>query len=241
MHISLAAEKIFHLGSFPVTNSLINSLLISIFLIVFFLLVVRQRSLVPKGIYNAVEGIFEVLLNFMDTVTADRKKSIRFFPLVATLFIFIMASNWFGLFPGIGTIGFWEEHQTFVPLFRSANSDLNSTLALALISVIATQIFGIVILGFFQHLKKYIHWNPIKLFIGMLEMLGEIAKMLSFSFRLFGNIFAGEVLLTVVAVLIPFIAPLPFYFLELFVGFIQALVFAMLTLVFLQIATTEAH
>ena len=133
-------------------------------------------------------------------------------------------------------------YQVFVPLFRSTNSDLNMTLALAIISVIATQIFGIITIGFFKHVGKYISFkNPGLAFAGILEATAEVVKILSFSFRLFGNIFAGEVLLVVTALLLPFIAPLPFMLLEMFVGFIQALIFSLLTLVFLKIATSEAH
>jgi len=185
----------------------------------------------------------------IDDVTGNRKQTYQFFPLIATIFIFIIVSNWLGLFPGFGSIGFFEtvnsvsgeEHTAFVSFLRSANSDLNTTLALAMISVFATQIFGILALGVFKYGKKFINFSsPISFFVGILELIGELAKMISFSFRLFGNIFAGEVLLVVIMTLAPFIAPIPFFGLELFVGFIQALVFSMLTLVFLKVAVT-AH
>jgi len=146
--------------------------------------------------------------------------------------------------PGIGSIGFNEikdGHETFVPLFRSVNSDLNATLSWAIISVFLAQIFGMSSLGTFSYLKKYFDFsNPINFFVGILEIVGEIAKIISFSFRLFGNVFAGEVLLVVMTMLAPYLAPLPFYGLEIFVGFIQALVFTMLSLVFIKMAT-EAH
>ncbi|MEK7158525.1 MAG: F0F1 ATP synthase subunit A, partial [Patescibacteria group bacterium] len=133
-----------------------------------------------------------------------------------------------------------------IPLFRSANSDLNTTLALALISVLGTHIFGIITLGFWRHIGKFVNFkllvkNPIMFAVGILEVFGEVSKIVSFSFRLFGNIFAGEVLLVVMGTLVSFVAPVPFYFLELFVGFIQALVFAILTLVFLTMATESHH
>ena len=150
-----------------------------------------------------------------------------------------------GILPGVGSLGLKEvvgHEEVFVPLFRSTNSDLNMTLALGLISVIATQIFGISALGFFTHFSRFISFKtPIRFFTGILELVAEIAKVVSFSFRLFGNIFAGEVLLVVVFFLVPLIVPLPFMVMEIFVGFIQALVFAMLTLVFLTIATAKEH
>lgn len=237
MHISLAAERIFTVFGIPVTNTLLMSWIAMAVLILISFLATRKLKLVPRGIQNFAESIIELILNFITQITGDRKQSERFFPLVTTIFVFILLSNWFGIVPGVGTIELFE-----VPLLRSANSDLNMTLALAIVSVVATQIFGIMTIGFFKHLNKYISFrNPGLTFAGILETIAEGVKVLSFSFRLFGNIFAGEVLLIVIAVLIPFIAPLPFMFLELFVGFIQALIFAMLTLVFLKIAVSEAH
>ena len=145
------------------------------------------------------------------------------------------------ILPGVGALRILHEGHA-VPLVRSAFSDLNNTLALALIAVAATHLIGIVSLGPLRYIGKFLSFKgPIQFFVGILEMVSEVAKILSFSFRLFGNIFAGEVLLVVVSVLIPIIAPLPFLGLELFVGFIQALVFAVLTLVFLTMATQQAE
>ena len=167
---------------------------------------------------------------------------------MGTLFIFIIFLNWFGLLPGVGTIGFYEieeghevAEKVFVPLFRAGSADLNTTLALALISVVSIQISGIKTLGK-EYIGRFFNFkNPIYFFVGILELISEFSKIISFAFRLFGNIFAGEVLLTVIAFLIPVIAPLPFLGLELFVGFIQALVFSMLTSVFLSLATTKSE
>lgn len=248
MHISLAAEKIITIFGIPITNTLLMSWIAMAVLILTSIFSTRKLKLIPRGIQNFLESIVEMILDFITSITGDRKQAEKFFPLVTTIFIFILLSNWLGLVPGVGTIGFFEVARTeggerlFVPLLRSTNSDLNMTLALAIISVIATQIFGIITIGFFKHFSKYISFkNPGLAFAGILEGIAEVVKILSFSFRLFGNIFAGEVLLVVTAFLVPFIAPLPFMFLELFVGFIQALIFSMLTLVFLNIATAEAH
>lgn len=248
MHISLAAEKIFTIFGVPVTNTLLMSWIVMAILILTSVFSTRKLKLIPKGLQNFLETIIEFILDFITQITGSRREAEKFFPLVTTIFIFILLSNWFGLVPGVGTIGFFEVVHTeeggrlFVPFFRSTNSDLNMTLALAIVSVIATQIFGIITIGFFKHIGKYISFkNPGLTFAGILEGIAEMVKILSFSFRLFGNIFAGEVLLVVTAFLLPFIAPLPFMFLELFVGFIQALIFAMLTLVFLKIATSEGH
>ncbi|MEK7570590.1 MAG: F0F1 ATP synthase subunit A [Patescibacteria group bacterium] len=241
--VSLAAETVFHLGSIPVNNSMITSWIVVVLLVAgaSFL---RKAKTIPAGFQNLVESLFEGALGIMDSVTQDRKQSEKFFPFVFTFFIFILLGNWLGLVPGVGSIGFNEVHdghKVFVPLLRGPAADLNFTLALALISVVATQIIAIVMLGATQHFKKYINFkNPILGFVGGLEAISEFAKIISFSFRLFGNVFAGEVLLIVIGLIVPFIAPLPFLFLELFVGLIQAFIFSILTLVFLKIAIT-AH
>lgn len=248
MEISLAAETVTHIGSFPVTNTLIASVL-TLALWAGIALSIKRRAvaLVPHGLQNLVEFIIESLLKLIDGVTGDRSLSKRFFPIVATIFLFVVTSNWIGLLPGFGTIGVYEEihgKTVLVPFFRSVNADLNFTLGLAIVSVIGTQVFGIAVLGFFKYWKKFFInplRNPIMSAVGLLELFGEVAKMVSFSFRLFGNVFAGEVLLLVIASLLPFIAPLPFYFLELFVGFIQGFIFAVLTLVFLRVATATAE
>ncbi len=243
MNISLAAEPIFHIGKFPVTNTLLMSWSIMAFLFVVVAVTRKKLKTVPVGLQNMVELGIEKLLNFMESVTGDRREAKKFFPLVATIFIFVILSNWLEIVPGLGTIGIWEElhgERVLVPFIRSASADLNVTLAIAVISVFSIQIFGIMALGVFKYAGKFISFKgPIEFFVGILELVSEVAKMISFSFRLFGNIFAGEVLLTIVLFLVPYLVPLPFLFLEIFVGFIQALVFSMLTLVFLKVATTS--
>ncbi len=250
MHVSITPEIITNLLGIPVSNTLIASLMATAVLAAIAYFSTREMKETPKGAQNILETIIEALFKMADGVTGDRKQTYQFFPIVATIFIFIITSNWLGLLPGFGSLGFYEVaeegmlesgHAVFVPLLRSTNSDLNTTLALAIVSVLAIQIFGIMALGIFKYGKKFINFSsPIKFFVGILELVSEVAKMISFSFRLFGNVFAGEVLLVVIMTLAPFIAPLPFFGLELFVGFVQALVFAMLTIVFLKVAVT-AH
>ena len=168
----------------------------------------------------------------------------QFFPIIGSLFIYILLANWIGLLPGVGTIGFYRalEQGTspeFIPLFRGSMSDLNTTIALALVSVVAMQYYGFKNLGA-HYGKRFINFkDPIMSFVGILEIISDLSKVISFAFRLFGNIFAGEVLLAVMAFLMPFIVPLPFLFMELFVGLIQALVFSMLTTAFFTIAVSH--
>lgn len=241
MNISFFPEKLLEIKGWPVSNTLLMSWISMALLIVFSFFVKSRLKAIPGKVQNLTEAIIEAMENFMTTVTGDKEKTKKFFPLIATLFIFILISNWMGILPGVGSIGIIE-HEKLVPFFRSTNSDINMTLALAIISVMATQIFGISMVGFFRHFSKFISFkDPIQFFTGILELIAEVAKIISFSFRLFGNIFAGEVLLMVIFFLVPLIVPLPFLFLEIFVGFIQALVFAMLTLVFLTVATSKEH
>jgi F-type H+-transporting ATPase subunit a len=268
--ISLAAEQV-HLFGLSVTNSMIATVLSDIVLIVLALLAFRRPKLTPGGLQNGVEAVIELFYNMAERAAGDQAR--KFFPLIASFFFFILVSNWLGILPGFGSIGIWQEHHVeaapvaeqaaveesheataeaaethegglvLVPLFRSANADLNTTIALALISQVAAQYFGLQSLGlsyfkkFFNFSGPNIMFKGINAFVGVLELLSEFVKILSFSFRLFGNIFAGEVLLIVIGFLVVFLASLPFMFLELFVGVIQALIFAMLSLVFFMMAT----
>ena len=289
LHISLAAEKVFDLGVFPISNSMLTGWVASILLIILAFVVRSKLSSRPGGLQVLVEGLIGGLHSLYQGILGDKVKV--FFPLLATLFLFIIVNNWLGLLPGVGTIGFThteaphaeaeaqpreevvttdthetvvpetheetetpyavvegekapEEpaHETFVPLFRAATADLNTTLALALIAVLSLQYYGVKYLGLGAHLKKYFNFsNPILTFVGLLELIGEFSRVISFAFRLFGNIFAGEVLLAVIAFLVPVLVPIPFLGMELFVGFIQALVFTMLTSVFLNLSISHAE
>lgn len=238
LHISLAAEKVGEIGGFPVTNSLITTWVVMGLLFIFSILATRRLTLIPSNIQLTAEVLVGGLYDFFSTVVGPRIK--QFFPLIASFFLFIIVSNWFGLLPGVGTIGFFHGEE-FVPLLRAGTADLNMTIALALISIAAIQYYGFKTLGT-HYTSRYLNVkDPIYFFLGLLEILSQLSSILSFAFRLFGNIFAGEVLLAVMAFLMPFVVPLPFLAMELFVGFIQALVFSMLTAVFLVIAVTHGE
>ncbi|MDQ5927943.1 MAG: F-type H+-transporting ATPase subunit a, partial [Patescibacteria group bacterium] len=236
-HISLTADPIFHIGSFPVTNSLFLATIIMVLFVALATWLRGRFKLVPSMIQNVFEMFIEALLDLMDSVLGERRLSEKYMPIVATIFLFVLFSNWFGLLPGVGSfiIG---EHAT--PLLRAPSADLNFTLALAIISVISANLFGIGALGILKHASKFISFkNPIAFFIGIIELVSEVAKMISFSFRLFGNVFAGEVLLAIIAFLAPYVLPIPFLGLEVFVGVIQALIFSMLTIVFIAISIAD--
>lgn len=261
---TLFAEPLFHLGPLPVTNSLVMSWVVVLIVIIASISLRLRLQRIPRGMQNVVERVIESALELGDSVTGDRHRTLKFFPIAFALFLFILLNNWLGLLPGIGSVGFYEGEgivKTFVPFFRGGTADLNATVALALIAVIGSHLAGIWLVGFWKHFNKFINieafvqipqkvWhdptivlvNPIKAFVGIIEIIGEAAKVASLSFRLFGNIFAGEVLLASIAALVAYIVPIPFMFLELIVGFIQALIFSVLTLVYMTIATSaEEH
>jgi F-type H+-transporting ATPase subunit a len=241
MQISIHAEDIFHIGSFPVTNSALLAFVALVVLAVFAIVLRRRIKMIPGGIQNIAEIVIDGALGLMDSVLGDRRKSEQYLPAVLTIFLFVLCSNWLGLLPGVGSLTVRLDGGT-VPLLRSPAADLNFTIALALLALTFINIIGISAIGLKGRLKVFFNFkSPITFFVGILELISEFAKIISFSFRLFGNVFAGEVLLTVMAFLLPYLAPLPFIFLEIFVGFIQAFIFSMLTLVFISMAVSEGH
>ena len=235
LHISIKADPIAHIGSFAVTNSLLTSLIVTA---LFAILAVkyyqesqkRVRALwfyAPHAAMRAIYGLYETILH---------KKVTAIFPLMGPFFFFIVLNNWFGLLPGVGSIKIGEVH-----LLRAGNADLNGTAALGILTVSFIQFYGVKYLGFLGYLGKFFNFkNIINLFVGLLDIVSEFSRVISFSLRLYGNVFAGEVLLTVVAFLVPAFASFPFFMLEIFTGFIQGLVFTMLSSVFIALAA-ESH
>ncbi|MFH0943485.1 MAG: F0F1 ATP synthase subunit A [Candidatus Beckwithbacteria bacterium] len=243
LHISISAQPIFSLGFFEFTNSMLVSLLVTLVLSIIaikFSLFLKNKK--KSDFYLMVQTILESFYEFVQSITPQQAS--RFFPLIATIFLFVMLGSWAGLLPGSETIGFNKivnGAAHYVPFFRGGTADLNITLGLAIFAVVSIQVYGYKSKGI-KYFKKFFDFSsPINFFVGFLELISEFAKIISFAFRLFGNIFAGEVLLAVIAFLIPVFASLPFMGLEIFVGFIQALVFATLTLVFINIATSDHH
>ncbi|HVN26739.1 MAG TPA: F0F1 ATP synthase subunit A [Candidatus Paceibacterota bacterium] len=238
LEISLKAEQVFRIAGWPVTNAVLLSTLVLLFLAGLAYHLRETIKLVPGALQNLFEMILEGALGLMDSVLGDRRTSERYLPLVFTIFLFVLISNWSGLLPGVSSIVV-REGSGSVPLLRSPASDLNFTLALALIAVTFVNVVGAAAVGLRGRLGVFLNFTgPIDFFIGILELVGEFARIISFSFRLFGNVFAGEVLLAIMAFLVPYLVPLPFMFLEIFVGFIQAFIFGMLTLVFVAMAIT---
>lgn len=238
INIGLQPEYILHIGHFFLTNTFLTSVLVTALLSVIAIIFYRNRNNHKNPIINAVRIIVYELLKLTDTVTKDRTLSKKIFPVIATFFFFIVTANLLALIPGFLGSFFVQVSGQPIPLLRSPNSDLTTTVALAIFSVLSIQFFSFRVLGLKKYIGRFLNFHgPIKFILGFFEMLSEAIKVLSFSFRLFGNIFAGEVLLLVIAFLIPYVIPLPFMILEVFVGIIQAFIFAVLTLTFIKTST----
>jgi len=307
--ISLPAEKIpgLMIGNFPITNTIVATLLADVTVLLLAFFAVRKVREVPQGLQNVMEWIIETF-DGMLTDIGGKEKARKWLPMFMTILLFLVVANWWELIPGVDSVGILEPLEVshyvsggtinvgylkgetpilgiatlkaakvslskvdqaavqqdalaaeqsgeeyhphedtkiggyvLIPFVRAAATDLNLALALALISVIATQIVGMRTLGL-KYWRRFL--NPvitgivvIDIFVGILEFISEVAKLVSFSFRLFGNIFAGQILLFVMAFLVAFLIPVPFYGLEMFVGFMQAFVFAILTFIFFEQAT----
>ncbi len=257
----LPPETIFHLFGFPITNSIIGAWLTIIFLVGFSYVITRRMRVVPGRLQSAFEFLLGWLYNFCQRV-AGEENGRRFFPVVATIFLFVAFNAWLSLIPGFGSITATTVEGEHVHLLRGANTDINMPLALALVSFIFVEYFGLRSLGI-RYLGKFINVGQffrsvaqmvrgrfragfsglvtglIHIFVGFMEALSEFVRIVSFTFRLFGNMTAGEILLLMAAFLIPWVFALPFYGLELLIGFVQALIFGGLTLVFLTLAVAH--
>lgn len=300
--VAVAPEVLFEIGSFPMTPTILTMGIVFILLVAFAFFSTRKMELVPGGMQNVMETIIERLVSLFEGIAGPMWA--KFFSITASIFLLVFVSNYLGLIPGAGSIGFIkvgeethtdvkdgqvcfqdqvtheckpsgifviadapafidtydlytksqiehgiavDAHAALVPIVRAPSSDINMPLALALVSVIMTQVYGMQKQGlrywtrffsFGRLLKGNIAFGLIDVFVGLVELISEIFKIVSFTFRLFGNIFAGEVILLIMAFLFA-ILPLPFYGLEFFVAFIQAFVFAVLTAAFMRIATAE--
>ncbi|OEG69347.1 hypothetical protein ATZ36_10075 [Candidatus Endomicrobiellum trichonymphae] len=241
--MQLIPETLFSIASFPVTNTVVATIITDIVVIALVLIVGRVVALKPGSIQNAVEAIVDYFRETTEEIAGERASFI--YPWVLSFFLFILISNLLAQLPGFESIRFQtltSEHYG-APFLRAATSDLNFTLALAVISVAVTHYFSIKYIGIKAYLTRFITFKmfPIFLFVGILEFVNEITKLISFSFRLFGNIFAGERVMSTMYGLFPFGLPLPFIILEIMVALIQATVFAMLTMAFMHIMTNKSH
>lgn len=257
------AEPLYKVGDFSITNSLINSWIVVLLIVVLSVLVRVRVRLVPRGIQNFFEFVMESMIDVFNSVTGDKKTTEKLFPFIFSFFVLILLTNWSGLLPGMGSVGMVvSEHgqNMFVSFMRGGTADVNTTLSLAIIGVVASHIFGVISIGIWNHVNKFVNIktllaipakiredkmvlmiNPVHFFVGLIELVGEVAKVISLTLRLFGNIFAGEVLLATMSGILAFGLPIPFMFMEVLVGLIQAFIFSILVLSYLSSARQEAH
>ncbi|MBP6883847.1 MAG: F0F1 ATP synthase subunit A [Candidatus Pacebacteria bacterium] len=258
--VTLFAEPIAHYKSFTITNALVTSW-VAVLIIVILSAVLRSKlKTVPGKVQNIFEVVVESALDLCDQVTNNRAISLKVFPIAISVFFFILVNNWLGIMPfgGFGLIETGDHGPTFIPFLRGGTADVNTTVALAIMSVLGANLFGVFSIGIWKTFNKYVNLKalggifkkikhdktvivvaPITFFVGLLEVIGEFAKVASLSFRLFGNVFAGEVLLVSMAAIVAYIVPVPFLFLEIIVGIIQALIFSILLVVYFTIASTD--
>jgi F-type H+-transporting ATPase subunit a len=257
---TLFAEPIFHIGSLTVTNALFTSWIVVFILVIFSIVIKTKIKKIPKGIQNIFEIIIEGAESLCDQITNSRALTNKAFPIVFTIFLLVLINNWMGILPfgGFGLIEMTEHGKVWIPLIRSGTADINGTLPLAIMSVIGANIFGIISIGLWKTINKYVNLKalgsmftkvkkdptilmtaPIMFAVGFLELISEFAKVASLSFRLFGNVFAGEVLLASMGAMMAYLLPTPFLLLEVLVGVIQAFIFAILTLVYYTVASSD--
>lgn len=227
--ISIAGEELFEVFGLQITNTFVFGLVLSAGIFIFSFFSLKSARTLPRGLQNFWEFLLESLYNFFNSITNDTKKTKEIFPLAGTLFILILFCNFMELIPGVGVFSF----------LRSPSSDLNFTFALSLFSMTYINILVAKRLGFSHYLGRFFNRNPVLLFVGVLEGIGELTRVLSLAFRLFGNLFAGEILLIVVSYLFAYLLPLPFLGLEILVGLIQAFIFSSLIVIFYT--TTTQH
>ncbi|MBP9749310.1 MAG: F0F1 ATP synthase subunit A [Candidatus Pacebacteria bacterium] len=267
IHIALKSEVVTHLFGVPVTNTLLMSWLTIGCLVLIAYFVGRRLTKIPSHLQTFFETLFGFILDYMEEVLESRSVALRFFPLITTLFMFILLGNWFGLLPGVGSIYVHESHAeestalsagplftgeqvslpvdpegTRVALLHPVSTDLNMTLALAIVSFLVIEVSGVLFIGFRAYAGKFLNFSsPISFFVGIIEFISELVRLVSFSFRLFGNMFAGKTLILVAMFFFPLVLPVPLMLYEVLVGFVQAAIFALLTLFFIKIAVSHAH
>jgi F-type H+-transporting ATPase subunit a len=257
---TLFAEPILHYGNFTVTNALFTSWIVVIIIVIISITLRSKTKEVPGKIQNIFELVVDGALDLCDQVTGSRHLSLKIFPIAISAFFFILLNNWLGILPlgGFGLLENGEHGLAFIPFVRGGTADINTTIALAVMAVIGANVFGVFSIGIWKIFNKYVNLKalggiftkirheptviivaPITFFVGLIEIVGEFAKVASLSFRLFGNVFAGEVLLASMAALVAYAVPIPFLFLEILVGVIQALIFSILLVVYFTISASD--
>lgn len=231
-----------YIGELPITSTLLTVWLVTILLIVMAFVLRSRLSLIP----SKIQSIFEVTIggayDYTKETLGTKEYADRYFPIIITIFIFVLFINWIGMLPGLNAIGFYDNTGHLTPLFYPAATDLNVTIALAIVAFFTIEIAGIIALGLWKYSSKFLNFkSPLSFAVGIMELISTIARLISFSFRLFGNIFAGKTMILIAMFFVPYVIPMPIYAYEVFVGIIQAGIFAVLTLYFIKLAHEAPH
>ncbi|HWB33978.1 MAG TPA: F0F1 ATP synthase subunit A [Candidatus Paceibacterota bacterium] len=242
LHITLASERLFTVWGIPVTNTIVAMWVVIAALLVAAFIIGRNLSLVPSRVQSALEMAYEYVYGYVHDTLGSDTLARRYFPLIATIFLFIFTVNLIEFSPLFGPLTVAGQDGS-VPLFHVVSSDLNTTLTLAIIAFLVVEISGILTLGVLKYGSKFVNFRggAMGFVIGLLEIIGNLARLVSLSFRLFGAIFAGETLVLVIEFFAPYVAPVPLMAFELFIGFLQAAIFAILTLAYIKLALEEPH
>jgi F-type H+-transporting ATPase subunit a len=233
-----------------ITSTMITVWVSMIFMIILAYFAGKNPKMIPGKLQNFFEIIVGGAYDYVSDVLENKAVTDRYFPVIMTIFVFILGINWIGLIPGVASIGFYDAGHHFVPLLYPAATDLNITIGFAIVAFVTIELAGVLGIGFWKYGGKFINLkflrkpnfdNILGFVIGLIELISELARLVSFSFRLFGNIFAGKTMLVVAMFFIPYFIPVPIYAYEMFVGVIQATVFAILTLFFIKLALEEPH
>jgi F-type H+-transporting ATPase subunit a len=267
--VKLSPYIVGHIGGAPITATMVTTWLSMVILVVLALVVGKNLKKVPGKLQSVFELIIGGAYQFVESTLESKEHAKKYFPILMTIFLFILAMNWTGLLPGVTSIGFYETHEAAVtethgevaheetkeaikphltPILYPPATDLNLAIAFAFIAMIVIELAGIAALGVFKYGSKFFTFKGhtigerlLNMLVGIIELISELGRLVSFSFRLFGNIFAGKTLLTVALFFMPLFVPVPILAYEVFVGFIQAGVFAFLTLIFIKLAVAEPH
>ena len=241
LSISLAPHHIAEVWGLSITPTLITSWLVVFILVLGAFLIGRSLKMVPGKGQVLVEESVSFVYRYVEEALGDAKLAMRYFPLIMSIFLFIFVANILGLFPFMEVIGIYD-HGEFIPFFAPVNTDLNVPLALAIISFLTIEVSGIIYLGFFKYAGKFFNLSsPVNFAIGILEIIGNLARLISLSFRLFGNILAGHLLIIVIMFFLPYVVSTPFIAFEIFVALMQAAIFALLTLFFIKLSIDDPH
>lgn len=242
LHISLAAERLFSVWGVPITNTILMTWVVMALILLVAAGIGSRLTLIPGKVQSAVEMAYEYVYGYIHGSLESERLAKRYFPLIATIFVFVLVSNFFEFLPIYDTVKISNgEHA--VPLLHVVTTDLNTPLTLAIIAFFVVEFSGIFTLGILKYGSKFVNFKggAMGFIIGLLEIIGNLARLVSLSFRLFGAIFAGEVLLLVIGFFVPYIAPVPLMAFELFIGLLQAAIFAILTLAYIKLAVEEPH